>query len=205
MTSETISELHSFDANESWETISFGFSHNAGHLTAKSDVYSFGVVLLEVLSGRRAVDKNRASGEQNLVEWAKPYLGNKRKMFRILDSRLEGQYTVEDAYRASTLALRCLSLESRFRPTMSEVVKVLEEIQQGKEPGDVQSNERHTHRVRRKSADDLSHRNVDDVNRRRSSTAYPRPSASPLYAWQHLPALLNPRFYLCIAILLTLF
>ncbi|KAE8678912.1 Protein kinase APK1A [Hibiscus syriacus] len=52
-----------------------------GHLTAKSDVYSFGVVLLEMLSGRRAVDKNRPSGEHNLVDWAKPYLANKRKIF----------------------------------------------------------------------------------------------------------------------------
>ncbi|WVZ04642.1 hypothetical protein V8G54_017988 [Vigna mungo] len=31
-----------------------------GRLTAKSDVYSFGVVLLELLSGRRAVDKKTA-------------------------------------------------------------------------------------------------------------------------------------------------
>ncbi|RYR70237.1 hypothetical protein Ahy_A03g016744 isoform A [Arachis hypogaea] len=37
-----------------------------GHLTAKSDVFSFGVVLLEMLSGRRAVDKNRPSGQHNL-------------------------------------------------------------------------------------------------------------------------------------------
>ncbi|KAE8727686.1 Serine/threonine-protein kinase BIK1 [Hibiscus syriacus] len=51
-----------------------------GHLSAKSDVYSFGVVLLEMLSGRRAVDKNRPSREHNLVDWAKPYLANKRKM-----------------------------------------------------------------------------------------------------------------------------
>ncbi|KAJ4725805.1 Protein kinase [Melia azedarach] len=77
-----------------------------GHLTAKSDVYSFGVVLLEMLSGRRAVDKNRPSGEHNLVEWAKPYLANKRKIFRIIDNRLEGQYTLEGAYKAATLSLR---------------------------------------------------------------------------------------------------
>lgn len=64
-----------------------------GHLTSKSDVYSFGVVLLEMLSGRRALDKNRPSGEHNLVEWARPYLSNKRRIFRILDARLGGQYS----------------------------------------------------------------------------------------------------------------
>ncbi|KAG6595326.1 Receptor-like cytoplasmic kinase 176, partial [Cucurbita argyrosperma subsp. sororia] len=51
-----------------------------GHLTVRSDVYSFGVVLLEMLSGRRAIDKNRPTGEHNLVDWAKPYLVNKHKI-----------------------------------------------------------------------------------------------------------------------------
>ncbi|EEE67579.1 hypothetical protein OsJ_25109 [Oryza sativa Japonica Group] len=45
-----------------------------GHLTAKSDVYSFGVVLLEILTGRRAVDKTRPNREQSLVEYARPCL-----------------------------------------------------------------------------------------------------------------------------------
>ncbi|PIN02940.1 Serine/threonine protein kinase [Handroanthus impetiginosus] len=43
-----------------------------GHLTTRNDVYSFGVVLLELLTGKRAVDKKRPAREQNLVEWAKP-------------------------------------------------------------------------------------------------------------------------------------
>ncbi|XP_022755768.1 probable serine/threonine-protein kinase PBL10 isoform X2 [Durio zibethinus] len=145
-----------------------------GHLTSKSDVYSFGVVLLEMLSGRRAVDKNRPSGEHNLVEWAKPYLANKRKIFRVLDNRLEGQYSMEGAYKAATLALRCISTEAKFRPSMNEVVTVLEQVQHSNESGSNQSNTSSTPRVRRRSADDASGR--------RSTAAYPRPSASPLYA-----------------------
>ncbi|XP_019157675.1 PREDICTED: protein kinase APK1A, chloroplastic-like [Ipomoea nil] len=74
-----------------------------GHLTAKIDFYSFGVVLLEVLSGRRAIDKNRPSAEHNLVEWAKLYMANKRRVFRILDNRLEGQYTLEVAQKVAHL------------------------------------------------------------------------------------------------------
>ncbi|KAL0327192.1 UNVERIFIED_CONTAM: putative serine/threonine-protein kinase PBL3 [Sesamum angustifolium] len=61
-----------------------------GRLTTKSDVYSFGVVMLELLSGRRAVDKTKVGVEQNLVEWARPYMGDKRKLFRIMDTKLEG-------------------------------------------------------------------------------------------------------------------
>ncbi|KAL8525555.1 hypothetical protein ACS0TY_014971 [Phlomoides rotata] len=40
-----------------------------GQLTVKSDIYSFGVVLLEIISGRKAIDCTRTGPEQNLVEW----------------------------------------------------------------------------------------------------------------------------------------
>ncbi|XP_062084964.1 probable serine/threonine-protein kinase PBL9 isoform X1 [Humulus lupulus] len=145
-----------------------------GHLTAKSDVFSFGVVLLEMLSGRRAVDKNRPSGEHNLVEWAKPYLANKRKIFRILDNRLEGQYSMEVAHKAATLALRCLSTEGKYRPNMDEVVTALEQLQNSNATGDHnKSNESRT-RTRRRSADDVS-------SNKKSTSSYPRPSSSSLY------------------------
>ncbi|CAI9108106.1 OLC1v1007629C3 [Oldenlandia corymbosa var. corymbosa] len=147
-----------------------------GHLTARSDVYSFGVVLLEMLSGRRAIDKNRPSGEHNLVEWAKPYLTNKRKIFRILDNRLEGQYSLDVAYKAANLAFRCISMDPRFRPTMDEVVKELEDIQNlnNNAAKNVNNAAQQRLRQRRRSADDAKSRNIVPV-------AYPRPSASPLF------------------------
>ncbi|XP_057448068.1 probable serine/threonine-protein kinase PBL3 isoform X2 [Lotus japonicus] len=98
-----------------------------GHLTAKCDVFSFGVVLLELLSGRRAVDKTKPRVEQNLVDWARPYLGDKRKLFRIMDTKLEGQYPQRAAYGAAILALQCIS-EAKTRPQMSEVLATLEQL-----------------------------------------------------------------------------
>ncbi|GLT81165.1 hypothetical protein SLA2020_525670 [Shorea laevis] len=101
-----------------------------GHLTAMSDVYSFGVVLLELLTGRRSVEKNRPQKEQNLVEWARPMLNDPRKLYRIMDPRLEGQYSESGARKAAALAYQCVSHRAKHRPTMSTVVKILEPFQE---------------------------------------------------------------------------
>lgn len=100
-----------------------------GHLTARSDIYSFGVVLLEILTGRRCIDKNRPSGEQILVEFAKPYLTSKRRILQIMDPRLNGQYSPNVAMRAAMLATKCLLKEPKHRPTADEVVKSLDQLQ----------------------------------------------------------------------------
>ncbi|KAM5581443.1 serine/threonine-protein kinase PBL34-like [Rosa sericea] len=99
-----------------------------GHLTSKSDVYSFGVVLLEMLIGRRSMDKNRPHGEQNLVEWARPHLGDRRRYYRLLDPRLEGRFSIKGAQKAFQLAAHCLSRDPKARPLMSEVVEVLKPL-----------------------------------------------------------------------------
>ncbi|KZV15109.1 serine/threonine-protein kinase [Dorcoceras hygrometricum] len=99
-----------------------------GHLTAASDVYSFGVVLLELLTGRKSVDKSRPWREQNLADWARPMLKNPRRLSRIMDPRLEGQYSETGAQKAAALAYECLRHRPKLRPTTSDVIKVLEPL-----------------------------------------------------------------------------
>lgn len=99
-----------------------------GHLTSKSDVYSFGVVLLEMLTGRRSMDKNRPNGEHNLVEWARPCLGERRRFYRLIDPRLEGRFSIKGAQKAAQLASCCLYRDPKSRPLMSEVVEILKPL-----------------------------------------------------------------------------
>ncbi|XP_039832356.1 interleukin-1 receptor-associated kinase 4-like isoform X3 [Panicum virgatum] len=103
-----------------------------GHLTAKCDVYSYGVVLLELLSGQRALDKNRPPGQHRLVEWARPYITNKRRVSRFLDSQLDSQYCLPAAQKTAALALQCLSMDPQCRPGMDQVVTLLEGLQDTK-------------------------------------------------------------------------
>ncbi|KAF3455226.1 hypothetical protein FNV43_RR05674 [Rhamnella rubrinervis] len=106
-----------------------------GHLTPKSDVYSFGVVLLELLSGRRAMDDERAGGaEETLVDWAKPFLqGDSRRMLRIMDTRLGGQYPKKGAQAAAALALQCLHTDPKNRPLMIDVLAKMEQLHASKD------------------------------------------------------------------------
>ncbi|XP_022136938.1 probable serine/threonine-protein kinase PBL15 [Momordica charantia] len=106
---------------------------STGHLTTKSDVYSFGVVLLELLTGRRAVEKSRAKNDQNLVDWAKPYLSSSRRLHCIMDPRLCGQYSVKGAKGMAILALQCTSLNPKDRPRMPAIVEALESLLQFKD------------------------------------------------------------------------
>lgn len=102
-------------------------------MTTKSDIYSFGVVLLELLTGRRATDKSRPKSEQNLVDWAKPYLTNSRRLRCIMDPRLAGQYSVKGAKQMANLALHCVSVNPKDRPRMSTIVETLESLQNYKD------------------------------------------------------------------------
>ncbi|KAL9224207.1 hypothetical protein vseg_000269 [Gypsophila vaccaria] len=99
-----------------------------GHLTAASDVYSFGVVLLEILTGRKSIDKTRPQREQNLVDWARPQLQSPRRLSRLMDPRLEGQYSETGAQKAALLAYQCVSQRPRSRPTTSVIVNTLSAI-----------------------------------------------------------------------------
>ncbi|KAL6865348.1 hypothetical protein ACP4OV_016499 [Aristida adscensionis] len=94
-----------------------------GEHSSKSDVFSFGVVLLELLTGRKAIDHTLPRGQQYLVQWASPMLGED-KVKECLDPRL-GEYPTKAAAKMAAIAGLCLQYEADFRPSMRIVVKAL--------------------------------------------------------------------------------
>lgn len=151
-----------------------------GHLTTKSDVYSFGVVLLEMLSGKRAIDRNRPTGEQNLVDWAKRFLTSKRKILEVFDARIEGQYSFGVALKAANLAIHCLSVEPRFRPNMEKVVRILEQLQDSNGIGGSRNEIRQNSTRNSRNGPKHRKRSVNGAYNEKAAPS-PGPSASPLH------------------------
>ncbi|KAL2896422.1 putative serine/threonine-protein kinase PBL7 [Bienertia sinuspersici] len=96
-----------------------------GQLTLKSDVYSFGVVLLEIITGRKAIDNSRSHAEQNLVTWARPLFKDRRKFSQIADPALQGRYPARGLYQALAVAAMCVQEQPNMRPLMADVVTAL--------------------------------------------------------------------------------
>ncbi|GLJ29793.1 hypothetical protein SUGI_0588440 [Cryptomeria japonica] len=101
-----------------------------GHLTDKSDVYSFGVVLLELMTGRRALDPLDVEYPV-LSDWAYE-LAHCGHVERVLDQRL-----LEDGMNAECkqmmervvfLALHCTNAKAACRPSIHHALLVLESI-----------------------------------------------------------------------------
>ncbi|KAL8155643.1 putative receptor-like protein kinase At5g18500 [Apium graveolens] len=98
---------------------------NTGLLNERSDVYSFGVLLLEAITGRDPVDYGRPAQEINLVEWLKMMVGSRRSD-EVVDPNIETRPSTRALKRALLTALRCVDPDSKKRPKMSQVVRMLE-------------------------------------------------------------------------------
>ncbi|KAH0467270.1 hypothetical protein IEQ34_004508 [Dendrobium chrysotoxum] len=95
----------------------------------KSDVYSFGVVLLELISGKRAVGDFGEEG-LDIVQWAKMFTNwNKEAVVNIWDKRL-ASIPLEEAMQVFFVGMLCVQQRSVERPTMREVVQMLEQAKQ---------------------------------------------------------------------------
>ncbi|VAH77350.1 unnamed protein product [Triticum turgidum subsp. durum] len=70
----------------------------SGQITEKADVYSFGVVLVELVTGRKAVDISRPKGQQFLTEWARHLLED-NAVDELIDPCLGDRYSENEVLR----------------------------------------------------------------------------------------------------------
>ncbi|KAE8705924.1 L-type lectin-domain containing receptor kinase VII.1 [Hibiscus syriacus] len=91
--------------------------------STRTDVFSFGILILEVMCGRRPVEE----GKPALVEWVWQ-LKKKHELLAAVDARLTSNrgFDEEEVENVLHLGLWCSCPSPDSRPTMRQVVKVLE-------------------------------------------------------------------------------
>ncbi|KAJ4908173.1 Protein kinase superfamily protein [Raphanus sativus] len=91
-----------------------------GIVDEKTDVYAYGVLLLELITGRQALD----SAQHSLVMWAKPLI-KENKIKQLVDPVLGDDYDLEELERLVFIASLCIHQTSMNRPHMNQIVEIL--------------------------------------------------------------------------------
>eukprot|EP01018_Ginkgo_biloba_P039454 Gb_09936 [translate_table: standard] len=103
---------------------------HTGKATTSTDVFSFGALLLEVACGRRPIDPKRPPEELVLVDWVWE-LFRKNNILAAADPKLSGEYVVAEMEKVLELGVVCSHPEAEMRPSMRQVLQILEEEGRG--------------------------------------------------------------------------
>jgi len=109
-----------------------------GRVTTKVDVFAFGVVLMELVTGRKALDESRPEEEAQLVTWFRRVLIAKDDLRTAIDPKLETRD--EEIYnsicKVAELSGYCTAREPQQRPDMSHAVNILSPLVELWRPAD---------------------------------------------------------------------
>ncbi|CAL4956131.1 unnamed protein product [Urochloa decumbens] len=99
-------------------------SRSFGVISSKSDVYSFGMLLLEMAGGRRNADQNAGTPSQAYYpSWVYDRLAEQEHEA----SDISAAADMHDLERKLCIVgLKCIQMKPKDRPTMSEVIEMLE-------------------------------------------------------------------------------
>uniref|UniRef100_A0ACD5ZDQ5 Uncharacterized protein n=1 Tax=Avena sativa TaxID=4498 RepID=A0ACD5ZDQ5_AVESA len=95
-----------------------------GKVSGACDVYSFGILVVELVSGRKPIERLPSGAKRTITEWAEPLIARGR-LSDLVDPRLRGVYDAAELARMLEAAALCVQGEPERRPDMRAVVRIL--------------------------------------------------------------------------------
>ncbi|XP_023639175.1 L-type lectin-domain containing receptor kinase V.7 isoform X2 [Capsella rubella] len=100
-----------------------------GKATTSTDVYAFGLVMLEVVCGRRLIERRAAENEEVLVDWILEIWEN-GKLFDAADESIRQEQNMMEIELVLKLGVLCSHQAESIRPDMSVVMRILNGVLQ---------------------------------------------------------------------------